>query len=482
MYNKLKKKEEVSITAFIIAIGYAALCVAIGAILYKLGVERSYSRKAVHVLVGAEWFILYHMAAPITVCAVCLILTVLLALDYRFHIISAMRSDGDNSPGTVYYGVAMTSLALASYFYPPLFLPFGIGVLCTSLGDGCAGIFGQLSGGSSKIIGSKTLVGAISNFVASFFSAFLISGLYGLELGYTEYVMIAILSVGMELISVRGLDNITVPLSVTAYTALLIAFPCFSYYALYISALPLVIAVVYGRGALDRGGTLCAAILGLASSFMGNEGFVILLTYFILALITDKMKYHGDKSGQTKKETRSAHQVLANGAIPLIASVLYFITDCQLFVSLFLLGLCESISDTAASGVGSLSARAFDIFRLRECPTGESGGVSFIGSFAAVLSAALFSLAAFLLGLVNLTDCLMVLVSALLGVAFDTLLGSLVQPRYKCSVCGRTSENSVCCAESSRLIRGVSFITNSRVNFISELFAAAVFLVLYALV
>ena len=155
--------------SYLFAIGYAILCVALGSLLYKLGLGRAYSRKVVHILVGGEWFILYHTAAgTVHFPIICIILTALLALDYKLRAVPAMQSDGDNAPGTVYYGVAMSILAVASYFYPPLMLPFGIGVPCTSIGDGFAGIVGQLFEGQGKIIGRKTAFGAIANFIASF--------------------------------------------------------------------------------------------------------------------------------------------------------------------------------------------------------------------------------------------------------------------------------------------------------------------------
>ena len=48
--------------------------------------------------------------------------------------------------------------------------PFGIGVFCTSFGDGFAAIVGRLiRKHNPKIFGNKTLFGAITNFVVSFF-------------------------------------------------------------------------------------------------------------------------------------------------------------------------------------------------------------------------------------------------------------------------------------------------------------------------
>ena len=55
-----------------------------------------------------------------------------------------ISSDSDNAPGTVYYALAMTGVSLVGCFIPEVMLPFGIGVMCTSIGDGFAGVIGQL--------------------------------------------------------------------------------------------------------------------------------------------------------------------------------------------------------------------------------------------------------------------------------------------------------------------------------------------------
>lgn len=460
---------------YLLSLCYIALCLLIGCVMYRLGVDRKYSRKAVHILVGAEWFILHHTASgTVHFPLICIILTSLLFIEYKLRAIPAMSSDKDNAPGTVYYGISMSTLALASYFYPPLELPFGIGVLCTSFGDGLAGVTGQLFGGNRRIIGNKTAIGAIANFIASFLSALLISKLYGSSLVVWDCLMIALLSVGVELLSTGGTDNITVPISVAALSHLLSSFPVFSDYALYISAFPLVIALVYGRGMLSAWGTVIAAILGLASSFIGNVGFVLLLLYFALAKVTDKIKYIGYKSEQKIGESRGTRQVIANGAVAFLSACLYLLTHLHIFIPLYVTALCESLSDTAASGIGIRSRVAFDLFRWRRCSSGESGGVSLAGSLAAVFFAALFSFISYLLGVLTLNQTLIVLLSSLLGVTLDTFLGSLLQVRYRCELCGSITERSICCGRSTVLFSGTPAMTNSAVNLLSTVFSTIV--------
>ena len=101
------------ITGYVSAVVYGLLCIALGVFLYKLGVPKKYTRKTVHILVGFEWAILYHFfGATIHTLIVCLAFTALLIVSYFAKAFPAMSSDSDNAPGTVYYGVSMSIMAV----------------------------------------------------------------------------------------------------------------------------------------------------------------------------------------------------------------------------------------------------------------------------------------------------------------------------------------------------------------------------------
>ncbi|MBR4836031.1 MAG: hypothetical protein IKU99_03365, partial [Clostridia bacterium] len=122
---------------YLFAAFYGIFCLALAALLYKLGVEKKITRKVVHILVGFEWVILNHFMGPsVHVLVVCVLFTLLLVLTHRKNLLPMISSDGDNAPGTVYYGIAMTIMATITLFVPKMIVPFGIGVFCTSLGDG----------------------------------------------------------------------------------------------------------------------------------------------------------------------------------------------------------------------------------------------------------------------------------------------------------------------------------------------------------
>jgi dolichol kinase len=120
-----------------------------------------------------------------------------------------ISSDSDNAPGTVYYGISMSILALIAIFVENFIFAFGIGVLCTSLGDGFAGVIGSSVKKYNPVIyKSKTLFGTISAFLVSFISVYLFSEIYKLNIGIVNSIYIAIFAAGLELITGFGLDNI----------------------------------------------------------------------------------------------------------------------------------------------------------------------------------------------------------------------------------------------------------------------------------
>ena len=145
--------------AYLASLSYGIVCLLISMLVYKFGVPKKYTRKIVHILVGFEWVILYHfMGVGLHFVAVCLIFTALLAISYKKSLMPMISSDGDNAPGTVYYGISMSVMAIVSLFLENFVFAFGIAVFCTSIGDGLAGVIGSsVSRFNPKIYKNKSL-------------------------------------------------------------------------------------------------------------------------------------------------------------------------------------------------------------------------------------------------------------------------------------------------------------------------------------
>ena len=462
---------------YLFGVGFALLCLALAFLLYKLGLPKQYTRKIVHILVGFEWVILGHYFGPTYhFLIVCIFFLILLALAYFLKLMPMISSSGDNSPGTVYYAVAMTGGAILQIFVPEMLLPFGIGIFCTSVGDGFAGLIGQLiKKYNPKVFKNKTLYGCIANFFFSFMSAFLLSRFYSMPLGVWQCLIIAYISTMLEIITGYGLDNITITWAVTLLTYGFMYFEGIWVYIVSIIATPIIIAFAIGRRALTRGGVAIAILVDVAITVsLGNFGFTVLAAFFILSVVIDKIKKLAKGHGEEEKgDCRDAIQVLANGLIPAVLALLCIATGRKIFAVAFVASLSEAFADTAASGLGAFAKKTFDPFRMKRIDSGLSGGMSLVGTVASACGALLIGLIPVAFGIFNMRLWLISSGAAFIGTLIDSLLGSLVQVKYRCTECGRITEKHKHCDMPTVRHSGLSFVDNDMVNLAGGITAAA---------
>ena len=465
---------------YIFGIGYALVCLMLSLLLYKLGLPKKYTRKVVHILVGFEWVILYHfMGAGVHFLAVCILFLLLLLVAYKGSLMPMISSDDDNAPGTVYYAAAMTGVAAVGCFVPQVMLPFGIGVMCTSLGDGLAGVTGQLFVKKNpKIFGNKSLFGTLANVVVSSLSAYVISDVYSLQISIVACILIGILSAELEIITPLGLDNILVTWGTTALAYSFMHFSGVYAYLLPIIFTPVIIIFALSKKALTVDGIIAAIILDLVVSIaFGNKGFIILCSFFIGSIIIDKVKKHYKNQGRNNNEDcRDYMQVIANGLPAFVFSLAYIITGNTVFAIPFAASLAEAFSDTAASGIGVFAQKTYDPFRMKKCECGISGGMSWIGTLASLLASLFMSFVVFCIGFYRFgfSAFWIVATSSFFGAIFDSFLGSLVQVKFKCGVCGKIVEKREHCGRATVKYSGIATVDNDIVNLISSSVAALV--------
>lgn len=472
---------------YLFSVFYAFACLLIALVAYKLGVPKKYSRKFVHIFVGAEWIILsYYMKATYHFLIVCIFFTLLLAVSHFKNLMPMISSESDNAPGTVYYGIAMSIMATITLFVPNMLVPFGIGVLCTSIGDGFAGVFGQLiKKHNPKIYKNKSFFGSLANFISSTLVALIISLAFDMGLEIWQCVIIGLFAVGLELITVFGLDNITITLGCSFLAYAFVYFPIINNFIIPIVFTPLIIALVVEKKVLTRWGLALALLLDVVISLiLGNFGLVMLMAFLFGSVAIDKVKGKRKiKDTVTKKgERRDSVQVLANGLIPMLMALMYSGTGNFAFVVGFVASLAEAFADTSASGIGAFSKNVFDIFKMKKIKPGLSGGVSLIGTFASLFGALLIGLIPFAFGITSLRVYLIVVVSAFLGCVFDSFLGSVLQVKYKCSVCGDLTEREVHCNKRTEKFSGFEFFDNDVVNLCGTLFAAVIAAVAFSVI
>lgn len=474
---------------YLFGIGYAFLCLILSLIIYKIGVPKNITRKVVHILVGFEWVILYnYLGGGIHFLAVCVFFLALLTLAYKKSLMPMISSDSDNAPGTVYYAIAMTGVSLVGCFIPEVMIPFGIAIMCTSLGDGFAGVVGQsVKRCNPKIYANKSLLGSLANFVMSFGSCAVINYVYDMGLSLSDFIWVALLSVILELVTGKGLDNITITWGVTAFIFGLLYWDSIYLYVAPIVLSALVIAFAIRKKALTYGGVVMAITLDFViSAFLGNFGFVLLVSFFLGALLIDKFKKRIKMQGRVeegeKGECRDYMQVIANGLIAGVTAILAFATASPVYVVAFAASLGEALADTASSGIGIASKSTYDIFRFRKCESGISGGMSLIGTAAAFVASYAMAMIGFAFGIFGIKELAVVTAASFLGSIFDSLLGSLLQAKFRCQSCGKITEKHIHCGEPTEHFAGLLAVDNDTVNLLSGLFAAILGGLLYVLI
>ena len=180
------------------------------------------TRKYIHIMLSNIWFISMAFFDTYILAAILPMLFVIInSLSYKFNLIKIMeREDKKEGIGTVYYAISLTVLSLVTFYInkPILALP---GILIMGYGDGLAAVIGQkVKSKSFNILGStKSIAGSATMLIVSLIISILIFSFIGIEYLILKAFLIAIIATILEAISVKGLDNITVPLIITVIVA-----------------------------------------------------------------------------------------------------------------------------------------------------------------------------------------------------------------------------------------------------------------------
>jgi uncharacterized protein (TIGR00297 family) len=205
-------------------------------------------------------------------------------------------------------------------------------------------------------------------------------------------------------------------------------------------------------GSVSDGG----ALAGIAIAFcliatVGFQGFVVLLTVFLLTAIATRVGYrHKLDLGLADRERgRTAVQVFANLGAAVICAlpVLWFPQFRDVLLVGSMAALAEAAADTVSSEIGQAWAKhAYMITDFRNATIGTNGAISIEGTLSGCIAASLVAWASVLVGVVNRHWSPVITIAAIGGMAFDSILGATLENRGK--------------------------VGNHAVNFVSTVFAA----------
>jgi uncharacterized protein (TIGR00297 family) len=249
-----------------------------------------------------------------------------------------------------------------------------------------------------------------------------------------------------------------------------------------------VASVAWRAHALNRNGALAATAVGApVLAFGGLTWAIALVAFFVVASMLSafrgdvkaaRMGARGDPLGG-----RRARQVLANGIWAALAAVGHGAWPGALWSPIFFGSLAAASADTWATEIGVLARQAPRSIRTgRPVPTGTSGGVTWLGSAAALAGAAFLGAIGLALGELDAAGAQAVWIGGSAGAFVDSWLGATVQARYRCAACGDPLESRrhPDCAGSGVRVGGLSFVDNDLVNLLGSGVGAALALAFWS--
>jgi uncharacterized protein (TIGR00297 family) len=227
---------------------------------------------------------------------------------------------------------------------------------------------------------------------------------------------------------------------------------------------------------LTPSGAVAAWTIGvLVLSGTGWQGGAVLAVFFVSSNLISRVRPHAGPMGiDAKGDQRDHWQVYANGGAAAAGAGIGFI-DAGLGLWLVSATLATAAADTWATSVGLWSRVPPRMIGFGpRVPAGSSGGMTVAGCAGAAAGASIVA------GTGAIVSGASILLPAgtligFFGMVADSMLGGLLQGRFRCPVCDVASEWSVHrCGAATTRESGVPWLNNDAVNFLATAFAGCV--------
>lgn len=203
----------------ILCFSYIILIILLGTYFLK----NELGRKFIHIMLCNIWFIFmilfsHSSVIPFAISSFFIVLNIFF---YKHDFIPALKNS-NRGYGTIYYAISLAIISFISYniFGDPSIGTLGI--LCMGYGDGFAALTPKLFSKKTYIYNNKTVVGSATMFFISLICSIIVfhfsSNSFFLTNGkiiIIKSIIIASISMLIELFSKNGSDNIFVPLITT---------------------------------------------------------------------------------------------------------------------------------------------------------------------------------------------------------------------------------------------------------------------------
>lgn len=185
--------------------------------------DKEISRKFVHIMLSNIWFFyLIFIDSLAWACLLPALFVLINALSYKFKIFKTIEREKNDGFGTVYYAFSILLICVFTYIIknPLVGLP---GILIMGYGDGFAAVIGKMIKSKEYRIGNskKSIAGSMTMFGISLIISMVIFKLLNFDYFVFKAIIVSIIATLLEAVSIKGLDNITVPVVVTVLTYLI---------------------------------------------------------------------------------------------------------------------------------------------------------------------------------------------------------------------------------------------------------------------
>ncbi len=421
-------------------------------------------------------------------------------LSIKLGMFKGMNLDRRNL-GTVYYPISFLVLVLLLWDKYPFIV--STSMLIMGLADPAAAIVGSALKNTHEVSAfgeHKTFEGAAAMLIVA--SAAALAGLVlfrsfpggfsviPLSSLFNVCVAIGVMTAAVELISPKATDNLTVPLFSAFLFYILIEDTSLFQSFMVGEFLAFIVAFLsYRLRFLSKDGAVATFVLGgFIFGLGGWQWAVPILLFFLIGSIASRL-FASAKSEYNllyeKSHTRDAGQVVANGGVALTILVFGTILPNHHWFLAYLGSLTAATADTLATEIGVLSrVNPFSISLWKRVDKGMSGAVSYLGTTAGLVSAAMLTSLSlpFASGYVLFPIRFVIAgtLSGAIGSIADSIIGGTLQSQYRCPKCGKITERTRHCDnKGTTLVSGYRWINNDVVNFAGSLVGAVAFPLLF---
>lgn len=256
------------------------------------------------------------------------------------------------------------------------------------------------------------------------------------------------------------------------------------------TGLAVLIAVIsYLTRSLTAGGAWMLVVTGTIVFGFGGISFGLPIVFFFVSS-TFLSRLKSSRKAQAleafdKTGSRDYKQVLANGGIGAVSTVLYIITGWTGWYLVYLAAMGEACADTWATEIGTLSRQQpRHILNWQIVEPGRSGGITLLGTTAALAGSILTVMTGYLAVKISSQPEISFLAmtmsfsSGFLGSIIDSISGATWQAQFRNCYTGKITEKRFTRGQKNTLISGLSFVDNDTVNFSSS-FMAGVFMLFF---